>query len=431
MKNYLDLEQKIRAPIPIPLVACCFVLICFLAWLWGFKTSGVLENTMTYQFYPMGYSYILNSPDFGLWPVNRESLYYLNGMLAFLSQPDAIFNIGNGYELTRTLYCLLLRSFWFLEPIVASLVLDIILWFLAAISAAFVAATISKNRMAPWIAALLVVFGQGFLHSVGEGMPHVAGYAGGFYIAAIICFFRTWQKECLLSQDLTVYLFIALWQFAYGTALFFLPLALICSYMRFNKLGYSFIKSIFLLCTFGLMSLLPFLIVTAVLRFFIPYPGELKIVLSAMKENYPDLSSYLFAYCKVFLDAMISLGPIITFSFLSLIWLAAIKRYKDMLIILAIFLIQYSAMVFMITPLSGRGYATYNLALIPTILFALMFSRLPLHKSKRVAVPIFLIMMLYPNAMKLGYRLPNKAFQMGWFTATNSKWQTYELHQFE
>lgn len=436
--TFLDLNNTNRLILPLALKVTCFLLICFLAWLWGWKTSGVLENTMLFDINPLGYTYWLESPHFGPWLVNRESTYYLNGMQGFLGVPNTYINIGNAYEISRTFYCLLLRSFWFLEPILASFVLDIILWFLAALSAAYIAATFSNNKLAPWLAALSVVFGQGFLHSVGEGMPHVLGYAGGFYVGALICLFRTWQKNCSFGEDLVIYIFLALWQIGYGTALFFLPLALLCTWHRLKEQKVLPSRRFSTLALYTLISILPFSIITNTMRLITKMSGEMGMILQGMK-SYPSVMAYLISYAKVFADGFLSLGPILTIAAIWLIATVIKKKYKDLQWLSAVFLIQYLTMIFLIVPLAGRGYATYNLILIPIIFFALALSSLmnsiniQKHQKygKLLLVCALMGIILYPNSTKFGFREPNFAFHAGWFSALTTQLKTYEIHLFQ
>ena len=106
------------------------MLLAFLAYFWGWKTSGVLENSISMT-YPEGYRYGFSSLKYGDWWVNKESSYYLLAAQGFLGVDGSTLNVGCMYEIYRTFYPLLLRSFWFLEPIEAVLVLDILMWFFA------------------------------------------------------------------------------------------------------------------------------------------------------------------------------------------------------------------------------------------------------------------------------------------------------------
>lgn len=438
---FLDLNNTDRLRLSLTLKTTSLLFICFLAWLWGWKTSGVLENTQLFDIYPLGYAHILDSPTFGLWPINRESTYYLNGMQGFLGVTDAYINLGNGYEISRTFYCLMLRTFWFLEPIVASVVLDIILWFLAALSAAFITATFSKNKLAPWIAALSVVFGQGFLHSVGEGMPHVLGYAGGFYVGALICLFRTWQKKCTVGEDLVIYVFLALWQIGYGTALFYLPLALLSSWHRMNEQNKEwhipYTKRVFMIFAYIFISVFPFLVITTLSRVITKMPGEMGIILHGMK-SYSSIMAYLVSYSTVFIDGLLSLGPITTIAIVWFLGIRFFKKYTDLNWLCTLFLIQFMTMIFLIVPLVGRGYATFNVIMIPIIFFARALSdlitKINILSARKYAYSLFLFailaMMLYPHSMKLGFRMPNYAFHVGWLNALNTKLQNYEIQYF-
>lgn len=440
--TYLDLNSTERHSLTFILKITSLLLIFILAWIWGWKTSGVLENTVEFDVFPLGYAYILDSPSLGLWPINRESSYYLNGMQGFLGVPDAFINFNNGYEISRTFYCLLLRIFWFLEPIMASFVLDIILWFLAALSAAYITATFSSNKLAPWLAALSVIFGQGFLHSVGEGMPHVLGYAGGFYVGALICLFRTWQKKCSFGEDLVVYVFLALWQIGYGTALFYLPLALLSSWHRLHEQSKEqvipFSKRWIIISFYMFISLLPFFVITTVSRMITKIPGEMGRILQDTK-SFPNVIAYLESYSRVFIDGLLSLGPTFTIATLWLLTISLMKKYKDLNWLLFVFLIQFLMMTFLITPLPGRGYATFNLVMIPVIFFALALSdvikKINILSVRKYgyALLFFTIigMALYPNSMKLGFRTPNYAFQLGWHSALNTKLKPYEIEYFK
>ena len=104
-----------------------FLLLTCLTYLWGWKTSGVLENTMSWR-YPEGYRYGFLSLKYGNWWINKESSYYLLAAQGFLGIDGSTLNVGCMYEIYRTLYPLLLRTFWFLEPIEAVLALDVLIW---------------------------------------------------------------------------------------------------------------------------------------------------------------------------------------------------------------------------------------------------------------------------------------------------------------
>ena len=239
-----------------------FIIITFLAYLWGWKTSGVLENSMRWNCYPEGYPFTLHTPSLGDWPINKESQYYLNGAFGFLNEKDFTLNVGSGYEIYRTLYSFLLRSFWFLHPMLAVLLLDIIAWFGAVLSILYVATQISRDRQFVLFTTLIALFGQGFLQSVGEGMGHVLGYASGYYILALMAYLSPWKETASWRTDFPIYAFIGVWQLAYGTALFHLPLPIMATAYRLRHA--SFQQQGKQITSLVLISIIPYLFLTLI-----------------------------------------------------------------------------------------------------------------------------------------------------------------------
>ena len=409
-----------------------FLIIVVLALLWGWKTSGVLQSTMQWNPYPEGYSYIFHTPFLGDWPINKESKYYLDGACGFLNDHNFTLNVGSGYEIYRTFYSFLLRSFWFLNPMVAVLLLDIIVWFISVLSIRYVAKKMTQDSV--WINAttLLALLGQGFMESVGEGMGHVLGYASGYLILGLVAYLEPWKENATWRTDLPIFAFIGLWQLAYGTAFFHLPIPIFASLYRLRHESITHqCKQIFPLL---IIAVLPYLLVSIICGYFLKGNiGVLSIVLERIQGQHIDIGHFLYDYFIVFLDSLISLGPLALIGILGFLT-RIVEKDKLCLGLFVILLIQFFGMTLLLIPLAGRGYATFNFSPLLCIgggaLFSTLYNKF---KSKNLRLTVIsslvLLVILYPHAGKLGYRLPNQIFFTG-FQNLFTTWHPYEHRLF-
>lgn len=406
------------------------ILQIFLAYLWGWKTSGVLENTMSLS-YPEGYRYGLISPKYGYWWVNKESSYYLLAAQGFLGVEGATLNVGCLYEIYRTIYPLLLRSFWFLEPIEAVLVLDILTWFFACIAVWFTLQNLKLNISMQFFAVFFTVFGQGFLQSVGEGMPHIVGYASGYFVLFLLSFFKPWKKEAEWRDDLPIYAFIGIWQLVYGTALFFLPLAVCATFYRYYQNSLYHFKEFFLLLS---LALIPYLTMSFFVGIFFKNSGGVcNIVFEYLSNRYTGIFSLLKLYGRVLMDSFLALGPV---AIVGLIGLFCLALKKEGLIFKVVFLVcmaQLLVMALLLVPLVGRGYATFNF--YPAICLGAAFVLSYLWELKKYIARVCVFMfctgwILYTHGAKLGFILPSQIFFSG-LSNISQPWWGYELHLFQ
>lgn len=407
-------------------------IIAFLAYCWGWKTSGVLENTMRWNTYPEGYKFILHHPWFGDWPINKESQYYINGALGFLNEPGFTLNIGSGYEIYRTLYSFLLRTFWFVHPMIAVLLLDVMVWLTAVLSIFYSASRISNDRIFIIFSTLFALFGQGFLQSVGEGMGHVLGYASGYFILALTIYLEPWKETSTWRTELPIYAFIGIWQFAYGTALFHLPIPLLATLYRLRHQTYVTMARQILPLFF--VATVPYVFAGLLCGLFIQGgTGVLSLVLDRIHELHMDWYHIFGWYLFVLSDSFVSLGPLAFFGLCGIMF-KIYQRDKLFLTFFAILLMQFLLMAFLLLPLAGRGYATFNfsplLCLGGGAFCSLFYERIRgLFFKKAMLACAALIIILYPSAVKLGYRLPNQIFMLG-LNEINMPWQTYEQRAF-
>lgn len=406
-----------------------FFAIVLLAYLWGWKTSGVLENSMSFS-YPEGYRYVLKS-FYGDWPINKESSYYLLAAQGFLGVDGATLNVGCLYEIYRTLYPFLLRTFWFLEPMEAVLLLDVIIWFLCCVSIWKTCKNLGLSITTAYLAVFLTVFGQGFIQSVGEGMGHVAGYASGYFILFFLLHFRTWEKDCEWQKDLIIYAFIGLWQMVYGTAYFYLPLVMMATFYRYYQNSNFNFKQFILLLS---LSLVPYLTISLCVKLFFGSSGGVaNIVLERINAAQFGLINFFRHYIYVLLDSIISLGPVIFTGFVGLFAGSFSKQDKKFKVILLVCILQFLGMAFLLMPLAGRGYSTFNF--YPFICLGSAYALAILWEKRMLLSKLFvcsfcLLWIAYTNTAKIGFILPSQIFFTG-LQNINQPWWGYELRFFE
>ncbi len=407
-----------------------FVLLAFLAYFWGWKTSGVLENSMSMT-YPEGYRYGFSSLKYGDWWVNKESSYYLLAAQGFLGVDGATLNVGCMYEIYRTFYPLLLRSFWFLEPIEAVLVLDIFMWFFACTAIWCTCKNIGLSSTTSFFAIFLTIFGQGFLQSVGEGMPHLAGYCSGYFVIFLISYLRSWEKLASWKDDIPIYAFIGIWQLAYGTAFFFLPVALCATFWRFYQNSFFDLKKLWLLL---LLAFMPYLIISLCVKIFFSSSGGVSaIVFENIMKNYQGFYSLVKRYLFVLFDSFVSLGPVALVGLFGLVYSSFREKNPYLRVLLGVCLLQFLAMAVLLLPLAGRGYATFNFYPAICLGAAIVLGNLWEQKGRilKIYVSSFcFLLVIYAHRVKAGFQLPNQIFFTG-VGSINAPWFSHELILFQ
>lgn len=404
-----------------------FLTLVALAYVHGWKSSGVLENTKSWL-YPEGYAYSFTSPKYGLWWINKESAYYLHGAQGFLAVPDTTLHVGRGYDVFRSLYSLLLKTFWCLEPIEAVLLLDIFLWLAACVA---IWQTVKNLNLGPsmgYFSVFFTLLGQGFLQSVGEGMPHIAGYVSGYFIVFLISFFKTWQKQTSIKDDALVYIFIGIWQLVYGTALFFLLLAVMSTLIRLKQDSF---RNLIHLPLLSLLAIFPY----AILSLIMPSVGVGSVVLNLMIASKMSVMDVFGKYCEVLIDSFISLGPISLLGLGGLIYGSLKNKNYYLKVGMITCIVQFMGMALSLVPLSGRGYATFNFYIFLCLGGAFLFSQFWESEPKIYKVLIIILcfgQFSYVNGRLFGIDLPDKVFFSGVFRNINSPWKAdYEIRFFQ
>lgn len=405
-----------------------FACIVLLAYLWGWKTSGVLENSMSFC-HPEGYRYVIES-SYGDWPINKESSYYLLAAQGFLGVDGATLNVGCLYEIYRTFYPFLLRTFWFLDPMEAVWFFDIVIWFLCCISIWKTCINLGFKSVIAYLAVFFTIFGQGFLQSVGEGMGHVAGYASGYFILFLLSQFRTFEKNCEWQKDLIIYAFVGIWQMVYGTAFFYLPIVMAATIYRYYQNNKFNIKQFVLLIV---LSLAPYLITSLCVKLFFGSSGGVaNIVLERITNAQLGLLEFSKHYVYVLFDSIFSLGPLAFIGFAGLFAGALYKQDQKFKIILFICILQFLVMAFLLMPLAGRGYSTFNfypfISLGASYLLAVFFEKRNL-LGKFFVFSFCGFWIFYTNAALIGFILPSQLFFTGLHNI-NQYWWGYELRLF-
>ena len=159
----------------------------------------------------------------------------------------------------------------------------------------------------------------------------------------------------------------------------------------------------------------------------------LSVVLERIHDQHFLWQDFIVKYITVLLDSIASLGPIAVLGVLGF----AIKIFQKDKLFTALFivlLLQFLGMAFLLIPLPGRGYATFNfsplLCLGGGAFCSILYNWLASPALRRVILSsVALLIILYPHAAKLGYRLPNQIFYMG-FNQISMPWEPYERRLF-
>lgn len=355
--------------------------------------------------------------------MNKESAFYLRAAQGFQGIEDATVNIGSKYELYRSVYPYLLRIFWFLEPIEAVLMLDVLIWFLACLSIWGLARNLGLSPMVQFFAVFFTVFAQGFLQSLGEGMPHVVGYASGYFICFLLSQVRPWRRDASLQDDLLPYGFVGIWQLAYGTAFFFLPLLLGATLTRYYQQRYFRVKEFL-----GLIALavVPYLIFSFFMKVSLKTSGGVsEIVFSKILHEYQTVGRFLIAYIRTLADSYFALGPIALVGAVGL-WKAWRENIWLVQALTLTTILQFMGMAVLLIPLAGRGYATFNFYVALCLGGAFILGRLWSQKVfwKRLSVVVFCLAWGgYVSAGRFGFILFDRLFFTGFINMKDSWWQ--------
>lgn len=415
----------------IGLLGCALLLIAQTAF-WSWKTSGVLQSVQDWHRYPWGYAAVTTPPHLGEWPFAKENLIYVQHHQAFLGVTDQYVRPTSGFEHQRTLYAYLTTGLWFLGPLFSGIALNVLLWALAVLASMYIARTLFPGRpWTPWIAALLVLSGQGFLHSVGEVAPHVLGYGTGFFVGAYACAKRLWSDDSRSVDHWLVHGLLGILKLGYEAAWFSYPFLLLVSYraaasragrpLSWSTVGFLVRCSVF--------SLGPGLLMIALSR---PFGATDSVSGAVQLVSQRPLAELLVAYVLTLADSVLSFGPFVLVlaatgtvaavharDRVTLLWLGAIVA---MLVVTAVVLLPYPA----------RGYSTFGLAL-PLFIVAIQgYSWIWMRRSvwRYVAPALMACGMLWANAPLVGCRLPLEGFAWGYLSAAaRGHWQTFDIIQ--
>ena len=257
----------------------------------------------------------------------------------------------------------------------------------------------------------------------------MVGYVSGFFILALLTFFRTWEPKTSFGKDLIVYAFLGLWQVGYGTALFYLPLLCICTLNRLYQGEIPRLRALKELCLLMGFAFLPFLLLSLLPKLVFQGTGEMGIILKGLKIETVGWMGLLKKYFFVLFESWASLGLPVIMGTIWLFYQTIQKKTPLLLVLSAVTLAQFLGMGFLLTPLAGRGYATFNIATIPLLACAVFLDVLWRQVSlwsKGLALFFLMVILIYPLSIKLGFNYPNMVFYTG-FQNLKQPWQTYEI----
>jgi hypothetical protein len=357
--KYPSLTTKVNYKI---FLLCCLLILCE-SIPWSYRWSGVFSMSQTWDI-PRGF---LATVDFeGLWPIHTENLYYLNQIQAFLGVEGVSVKLGNVFELQRSLYALLVKSLWFLHPILAGILVNVLAWMSFCFCIQYIIKTFSPSQSAQAIGGILVASGQGFLQSVGEISPHVMGYGSHYFIFALACRQRIWQQPFIFIDHAIVYATIGILQLVYDSAWLSLPIlfpiSLYCAFKAFLPLQKKF-KVTSALLALAFLPSLSFSIVTA---FLLNKGGVLAYLYSSICSE--GILTLLKRYFVTLADGILSYGPIIIFAYLlALIFSLKQKNYAVLYLWIMSMFLFFACSIIML-PVGGRGYVTFSFSTIITLL---------------------------------------------------------------
>ena len=406
----------------IGVFGCAFLLVAQTAF-WSWKTSGVLQAVQDWQRYPWGYVAETTMPIVGTWPLAKENFIYVQHHQAFLNVADQYVRPTSGFEHLNA-------GLWFLGPIASGIVLNVVLWALACLSAGYVARRLFPDTpSAPWVAALLCLCGQGFLHSVGEVSPHVLGYGVGFWIGAYAVTKQLWRGDASRTDHWLVHGLLGVLKLGYEAAWFSFPFLMLLSYRSVARRRHRLLswEIAGFLASCAIFSLGPGLLMILLSKPFGARDSVSNAVLLVQQRPLVDL---IVAYLIALADSVLAFGPfvlaLLVVGIIAVVGdrdryaLAGLATTAAMLAITAVVLLPYPA----------RGYSTFGLALplflVATRGYAWVWER---RSVWRYAAPALLAScFLWANAPLIGWRLPLAGFSWGYIhTASAGHWQAFEI----
>lgn len=421
-----------RRPVLLGILAC-LVLFVTEACVWSWKTSGILQISGSWRQYPWDYTAITHLPGLGEWPLMKENFIYIQHHQAFLGVRDQYVRPTSGFEHMRTLYGYLTQGLWFLGPVFSGLVLNVVFWGLACLCAVYVAVRLfPQQRWAPWVAALLVLSGQGFLSSVGEVSPHVLGYSMGFWVAAYVCAKRLWRADSRAVDHFLVHGFVGILKLGYESAWFSWPFLILIGWYASTQRTHRLFprRTAFFLAGCSLLSLGPGALMILISRPF----GAADSVTTAMLllRNRP-MVEILMLYFAALTESILAFGPFVLALLAAGIVATIRARDRFGLALAGTTMAVLAATAVIVMPYFARGYTTFHLALPLFIIAIRGYSWIWERRSSvRYAAPALLAgCIVWSNAPMFGFALPLPGFELGFIhTLQEGHWQDYQMIQF-
>lgn len=395
---------------------CCLLIICE-SIPWSYKWSGVLSFTQTWDI-PRGFLALVDYH--GLWPLCTENLYYLNQAQAFLGVDGVSINLGNIFELQRSLYALFVKSLWFMHPILAGIFINIALWMFFCFCIQYIIKTFSPSPVAQAIGGILVAGGQGFLQSVGEISPHIMGYGAHFVIFALACRQNIWQRSFVFIDHLILYATIGFLQLAYDSAWLILPILLPISFYRIAVDSVSLKKKIFWMTALLTMALLPSFSFSLIVGILLKKGGVLYYMYSLINGDFPTLmKNYILAIT----DGILSYGPLLVFGYFSALMISFKEKNDAIVYLWWVSLFLFLVCGFLIFRVGGRGYVTYSFSAVIILLATYALYHLWDPRSllkKATTISLLLFYLIFNNVPLLKLYIGNNwildGFALGYLT---------------
>jgi hypothetical protein len=413
---------------------CCLLILCE-SIPWSYRWSGVLSMTQTWGL-PRGF---LATIEFeGLWPFCVENLYYLNQIQAFLGVEGVSIKLGSVFELQRSLYALLVKSVWFLHPIWAGILVNVLAWMSFCFCIQYIIKTFSPSQSAQAIGGILVASGQGFLQSVGEISPHVIGYGSHYFIFALACRHRIWQPSFSFIDHAIVYATIGILQLVYDSAWLSLPILFPISLYCIFKASLSLQKKLLLTSTLLTLALLPSLSFSMATAYLLNKGGVLTFLYSSVSSE--SVLSFLKRYLLTLIDGILSYGPIIIFSYLLALIFSLKQKNYAISYLWAMSMFLFFACTILILPVSGRGYVTFSFSAIITLLSTYGLYSLWKKGSfagKASVTFLLCVYVLYNNSPLFKSCIGNnwvlEGFSIGYLNVLKNanQYRSFECHEFD
>lgn len=404
-----------------------FIIAIITAIPWSLKTSGVLEMTTDWGGYPWGYKYIVHNYDD--WPMNKENTFYINQHQAFQGIEGSYVARNSGFELHRSLYAALSTGLWFLGPLLSLWIMNLFFWGLAVYSMVYAVAQLGGSKFEQCAAAVLVLFGQGFIYSVGEFSPHVVGYGSMYYIYAFAAYHRIWDKETKWQNYGQVYALIGLLQMTYNAAWLSLPaIGMLSLYRIFHTPNR--VKEFLSLCGVGLMAVIPYLTMLISTSILVSATG---IISYSGNSSFFPFIPFLKKYLPIYIEGLLGVSPFfIIFSCIAFIY-GLLRKNMMVLSLVFIGILQTAICGFFMLTASGRGYVTFTCSATFVLLSVYALSELWNNRAMYIKyfVSVSLICVaLFSHLPKLtSNRLPLMGFCYGYLHHFHhTKWKKYDVH---